>query len=848
VFIYPWKDQGVDPLIGRDGEVEALERALAGQARVVVIEGEPGIGKSRLLAELVARAPAGAGARASEAELDLPYAVFAEALELPELDADPHRAHRALRELLAGLDVFWVDDAHWLDPASSDALAALVRRPPDGVLVALAARPAQLRRGLASAVAGGMREGTVLRIAPGPLDRDAAAALVGAEVVDAIYRDSGGNPFYLEQLARAHDGAAPVSLPGVPDRVAAALVGEFDVLSPEARRLLDAAAVLGDPFDAALATDVAELDGATAALDELAGQTLVRATDVPGRFAFRHPVVRRAAYEVVPAGSKLAAHERAAATLRARGAGSAVVAHHVAQYAQPGDETAIALLGEAADELLARAPLSSAHLRSAVLRLLPEDDAARRTAVALALADAQSAGGWPDLARAVLRSALDHTDGQERIDLGVRIGSVEYWLGEHDAARERFQVALQSLPSEPSPERVRLHLGVALSMLLELELDESAAHAADARDDARALGDRLLEAAALAVAATALTAGDPSDPAPADAGGAAFDALPDAEAMRRLPGLWMLAWANRALGRLDRAEAQLDRGTTLARASGRSPSLVLLRAEAATLLIELGRLAEAVQAGEEASERARLLGSPTLLVWALSTLSAARLATGDVRGAQAAADEAVEIGRPGDFQGAGQPDWALGNALVAGGHAAEGAEAIEAALDHLPPSDQPAAQADLVDARVAAGAATAADALAARARLNTGPFADARVRLAEGQALAAAGDKAAARAALTDAAERFERAGAERLRATAVRELRALGTRIHRPTGGDPSALTDREREIAELAAGGRTNREIAEELVLSVKTVEAHMRNIFGKLGISKRIELARGDVRFRE
>ena len=90
--------------------------------------------------------------------------------------------------------------------------------------------------------------------------------------------------------------------------------------------------------------------------------------------------------------------------------------------------------------------------------------------------------------------------------------------------------------------------------------------------------------------------------------------------------------------------------------------------------------------------------------------------------------------------------------------------------------------------------------------------------------------------------------GAERWRSMAARELRGLGHRVARRTAGEPGALTERERSIAELAADGRTNREIATELVLSVKTVEAHMRNIFRKLGVSKRIELARGGIPFRE
>lgn len=204
------------------------------------------------------------------------------ALSEPE-PADGHRMHRALRDLLAALAagaplLLWLDDAHWLDPASAAALAALLRRLPAGaVLVAAAARAGQAPAPVAAAAAAALREGTLERLAPAPLDEAQAAALVGP-AAEAIYADSGGNPFYLEQLARAHGAGATVHLDGVPDRVAGALASELDAVSPGARVLLDAAAVAGDPFDPELAAAVAELDdgAATAAVDELVVGTLIR--------------------------------------------------------------------------------------------------------------------------------------------------------------------------------------------------------------------------------------------------------------------------------------------------------------------------------------------------------------------------------------------------------------------------------------------------------------------------------------------------------------------------------------------------------------------------------------------
>ena len=104
------------------------------------------------------------------------------------------------------------------------------------------------------------------------------------------------------------------------------------------------------------------------------------------------------------------------------------------------------------------------------------------------------------------------------------------------------------------------------------------------------------------------------------------------------------------------------------------------------------------------------------------------------------------------------------------------------------------------------------------------------------------GDRDAAREALIDAESAFDGYGALRLRSEATRELRRLGHRVLRaaaaPAGGP---LTAREREIAELVAAGSTNREVAEQLVLSTRTIEAHVRNIYGKLGVRSRVELAR-------
>ena len=139
----------------------------------------------------------------------------------------------------------------------------------------------------------------------------------------------------------------------------------------------------------------------------------------------------------------------------------------------------------------------------------------------------------------------------------------------------------------------------------------------------------------------------------------------------------------------------------------------------------------------------------------------------------------------------------------------------------------------------------AVSAAAARAAADHAPLTAARAGLIEGRALAAAGQRQAARATLVKAERALDGFGARRWRDEAVRALRGLGHRVRRPARGGAAGplgpLTAREREIAGLVVSGRTNREIAAELVLSQRTIEAHLRNIYAKLGVRSRVELTR-------
>ena len=597
----------------------------------------------------------------------------------------------------------------------------------------------------------------------------------------------------------------------MPPAVAAALAAELAALAPEPRRLLDAAAVAGDPFEPGLAAAIAELPepAALQALDELLRRALVRPAGAPRRFAFRHPVVRHAVYVAAGGGWRLGAHARAAVELERRGAGPVALAHHVEHAAGPGDEDAIALLSAAATELQASAPATAARFHAAVLRLLPDTQRERRTATQRHLADAQAAAGDPYGARATLHGALAGAGPADRLVLTIALANLEWWLGGHEDARRRLYVVLGELPAEPSPDRVRLRLALGLTALLACDLDEARAQTADARDDARAIGDPAFEIAALASGAlAAVSAADrPDGERWLEESSAALERLSAAQLQTRLPAFWMQGRARRGLGQFEAALADLRRGAELAERTGRERVLLMLTIESVATLVELGRIAEATAAGEEGVERARLAGSARILLWAQCALASARLAAGDVAAALRLAGDAAAAGTRPDFHAAGQPGWCLGAALVAAGNPQRGREQMLDAfggpgLPGVLPVDRPAATADLVEAHLACGDVDAAEqalaglaaapildiarsavllarerpreAVEAAAQAHTGaPLLAARARLAEGQALAGAGERDAAREALIEAEAAFDGYGALRLRSEATRELPA---------------------------------------------------------------------------
>ena len=439
-----------------------------------------------------------------------------------------YRSHRAVCVLLETLAqtqpvVLVLDDVHWADPASVELLGALLHRPPAAqVLIALAVRPRQMGERLSAAVERAHRAGTIARIELGALSLEEARELIG-DGADAtsLYEDSGGNPFYLEQLARSADRPDMPAPPGelslagvdVPAAVAAALAEELALLSKPARLILEGAAVAGDPFDPELAAAAAGAAEAAAidAIDELLRLDLVRQTDVPRRFRFRHPLVRRAVYESMPGGWRLGAHERCAEALALRGSPASAIAHHVERSARQGDEAAIALLREAGEAAAPRAPASAARWFAAALRLLPAAAPGdRRVELLLARSEALAATGQLGESHAALLESMNIVP-QEAESLRVRLTAacarVEHLLGRYNEAHAHLETALAELRDPDSAQGVELMIELAGDSLYHGDYDAMRAWASRAVEAAALLGDQALIAAALAVRALASAVG-----------------------------------------------------------------------------------------------------------------------------------------------------------------------------------------------------------------------------------------------------------------------------------------------------------------------------------------------------
>jgi len=790
-----------------------------------------------------------------------------------------------------------VDDLHWADAPSLRWLAYLVRRL-EGLplMLAVGTRPPQqseqgalLTELLTDPAAVILRLGTLTRESVVTLARDVFSAEPDAEFCAACHAATGGNPLYLRALliTLAADGVAPTaeSSPRVrevgPEPVARAVSLRLSRLPQEAGMLARAIAVLGHGAKLGLAAALAgvEPSAAVEASGALARSELLR---LEPALEFTHPVVRAAIYEAIGPVERAEAHRRAAGILAEAGAEPEQTASHLLLVAPAADPFVGVVLREAAARALARgaADTSVIYLRRALAEPPPTEergDMLWELGLAESLVDVLTAA---DHLVAALRTVEDPLRyGQ----LALQCGRVLFYATRNDEAieiltegaarvgrenralREEMEAALiSSARFEPTlypkvrqlldelreqePDRIETH-----DLLAMLAFDEMV-HGVD-RERASALAERALQtgffeespsvARHYAPDVLAFT-GDPRAIALFDDDIAA--ARHGGDLVNVTLGVTTRGLMKKRLGDLLAAEADAREGLSLAEQLG-APLLTLYAAGAlADVLVERGQLdeAEAVLTRLDIGER-----SPDSAHFAFTFFLNARgrIRLERRRGENALADflaagrisEALDIQNP-------DPAWAWRSSAAA-------------ALHLLGKDDQARKLVveELEHARrwgVARGIGIALRALALIERGAEGEhllreavdiLAPSPARLEHAKALIELGaalprrnERTEARQLLRQGVDLAHGCGATALVERANEELAATGARPRKILLTGLESLTASERRVAQLAADELSNKEIAQALFVTVKTVEVHLSNVYRKLEISSRRQLA--------
>ena len=937
-------------LVGRDAELAQVRAAVAAAPSIVVIEGEAGIGKSRLLQELVASEAGDALFLLGHCQhlLDpFPLGPVIDALRrhadrietvrlspvvgclgalVPEiadrLPAPPepltdqhearHRIFRAVTELLGHLapGVLVLEDLHWADRVTFDFLAYLAAHQPPDLSIVVTTRPEAgalpVGEAFARAVAGPARTVTLRELGPasvGELARSILDADVPDETAEALYEVTGGVPFVVEEVLRTMLERQPAAeIPRHPDAIAelsfsTALrdvvrerLAALDALAVE---VLGAAAVADLTVDAGLVAEVTGYNMRKVARALDAAYAIGLLHDHEGRSRFRHVLAQQVIYDEVPSPTRRWLHLRIAQVLEESGGASrsARIAHHYQRAGRPAEFVRHA--EAAADEAIGR---GNDAVAADLLRQATADMASLAPDARVRLATKLGRAAVDGLAHAeampILARLLDEGDlpALARGELGLALGRLQRQQGH---ARDGFRTIERAVPDlDGRPDLQARALAVLavpetvvdVSIATHLERCEQAEAAAE-----RAGADDVSLSVRITRGSLLLEQGRPE----------AWDLI---DAVRR-DGVLLahpreharaaVNWAQGALhgGHLRRADELLAEGRAVAESAGfervaevyvlvgamadyengrwdglaervRDLAVPGLGFGAASLDARLlhGLVLTATATGTEAREQlagviadCERVGSVWPLIPAQAALSRLLLSTGDAHGSLAQARAAVDqAGRKGLYVWAAAPMLCLVDAAVAMGTVAEVRAEVADLASHLGDVDAPAAltAVRICEAIVAQadGDAAAVERLLASARHAAAAAglvyvaAQVEERLGDWRCAHGAGSGPAL---LEGALRTYGGLDARRDIARVTQLMRRHGVAVPYPWRGGRRALgtdlSDREREIALLAAEGRTNREIAAELFLSPRTVETHMSHALRKLGLRSREELRR-------
>jgi DNA-binding CsgD family transcriptional regulator len=943
-------EAGVEPvrlLLERSDELGRVDAALTeareGRGRLLVVEGEPGMGKTALLA--AARTSAAASqmrvlrARGTELEHDFAFGVVRQLFERPLADATA----RERAELFAGAagvaagvlglpgahavdspvdasfaiqhGLYWlsanlaaagplcivVDDAQWVDRPSFRFLAFLQTRLEEiGVAVLIASRP---RDGNDCTLLASVTRDPASELIPlAPLSATAVAELIRFSLgrdphpafVAACMHATRGTPFLVVDLVQAMreervepTGAAAGRVATVGARTLGRSIElRLGRLSNAATKLARAVAIL-EQGDLVTAARLAGLEPSESA--DAAEQLVTAGILAPGRpLRFAHPMLRTAVYLDLAASQRAGGHRTAARALAERPRTTERVAQHLLLSDPAGDSWVVEQLVEAATLAMQNAgPESAAVFLRRALEEPPESSEQSALLLQLGLAEASAgldgwrehlqdavdtapsatvaAGAARELARALNRrqlfaEAVDVLDRAGRAlgpcdaELALQLEAAALIAAMNDpdtaartverraalrarADRDSVQsdellsvgAFIAALTNEPARDVAALALrslavnsayasGTFARATLALVWAERYAEVRPLLDtaieQARSAGDGGRLSVALATRAwLGLRLGE-LGAAELDTRAALSTAGLPAPPMYRVLNTGLLVKSLVDQGRLDEADAALD--LVEGDATGGSTTEGVLRLARGRLRVEQGRLADGLDdflaVGRDLTEGS--VTSPAFLPWR-SESALAQLALGDRAAAQRLANEEVALAR--SF-GASR---ALGVALRAAGLAAGGERGSAVLRDAAVAFER--AGASLERAR------TLADLGAMLRRLNR---------------------RVEARPYLREALDAADRLGAAAVRDTAETELRASGAKPRRRSLSGPDSLTASERRIAELASQGLTNREIAQTLFVTARTVEGHLTSVFRKLHVESRTALGaalgvRGDLR---
>lgn len=885
--------------VGRQGELRILGERLAaaaeGRPQVVYVEGEPGAGKSSLLSQFLASLQGAVVLEAAgdETETLLAYGVVDQLLtsRVSDPGSDPMAVGAELLNLFDRLQaegeavVLVLDDLHWVDRPSSRAfLFALRRLRVDKVLTVLSSRLGELADpGWARFVSGDSR---VTRIRLGglsPADLTELASTLGfgalsPRAASRLAAHTQGNALYcralIDEIGIAGLSTAEASLPA-PRQLSAVILARVAVLPPPTQTLLAAASVLGQHFSLSMMLSVADLPDGQDALDAAVVSGLVSEGVLSSELSFSHPLYRAAIYADLSPTRRRGLHARAGELA----AGRARLVHLVAA-AIGVDDT---LAGELEASALASAAggdsgASAWALEQAALLSSAFEDRERRlldaavvhlevtdtSAAARVLASCQTEGARRDALTGLLGVFTGSPTAEERLlaawrghdpalepEVGARAAtSLANWTvisGRPEQALAWAQNAVDATEPDSAlramARTAQAYAFAAAGRSIEgLEaisfLPTSGSEVSIAELDVlimrgmlKLYADDLTGATAdLGVAASRLRSG-----LPATYPGPCLSHLSDAHFRR---GDWdgAVTYAQLAASLAEDSDRPLD----LARAHARSVQVLAFRGEWSEAQSHL-------LAARAAADR-----FPLVFAVASATVAAASFAwaKGEHAGVIAATEQLratglLEVGgRPGIF------NWRSLelDAFVGLGRLDEAEAALRDFEAAIPASGL--ASAALALARCAGNLAVtkgeAAEAEAAFGRAHeigsdvAMPFESALVSLDDGRRHRAAGDRKLAVAQLEQAHRVFCNLGADPFVRACATELAALQVSAAPSSPAALLGLSRAELAVARLVAAGKTNRDVAAELYVSVKTVEYHLRNIYIKLDITSRYALA--------